>query len=163
MRQIRVLCRSKLPLDVAAVAVRVALFVAGGLVGLGGQAVLARTVAPEVRTLMMAEQTVVGEPIVYPSAEPARITAREIILYPGQSLPWHSHPMPTFGYIIEGKIEVDYGSKGRRTFGPGDTLMEAQAHVHAGRNTSDQPVRVLAVSIGSQGQPLSVLAPAQPE
>jgi len=73
--------------------------------------------------------------------------------------------MPTFGFIIEGEIEVDYGAKGQKTFRQGEALMEAMAHVHRGRNVSGNPVRVLAVSVGEQGQPTSVRATtsAQPK
>ncbi len=116
--------------------------------------------------ILMTSQSVVGEVIRYPHSalhpqgKRAEITAQVITLKPGDKTPWHSHPMPTFGYIIEGEIEVDYGSKGQKTFRQGDALMEAMARVHQGRNVSDKPVRVLAVSIGEQGQPTAVRATA---
>jgi quercetin dioxygenase-like cupin family protein len=56
---------------------------------------------------------VTGEPIRYPSGA-AKITAEEITLQPGQQTGWHTHPVPLFGYILEGELTVDYGAKGKR-------------------------------------------------
>lgn len=126
------------------------------MMGFGlGQLAIARSDGISLQTLLETSTSVVGEPIVYETSQPALITARELVLAPGAELPWHRHPMPTFGYVIEGEIVVDYGPKGSRTFRKGDTLMEAMSVAHRGRNTSAKPVRVLAVSIGSRGQPLS--------
>ena len=123
-----------------------------------GQMAGARPDGATLTTLMSSEKSVVGETIVYDTSGPALVTARELVLAPGAELPWHRHPMPTFGYVIEGEIEVDYGAKGRRTFRRGDTLMEAMATAHRGRNPSAKPVRVLAVSIGIRDMPLSIAA-----
>jgi len=38
----------------------------------------------------------------------------EITLLPGQQTGWHTHPVPLFGYILEGELTVDYGTKGQR-------------------------------------------------
>jgi hypothetical protein len=60
----------------------------------------------------------VGEdsPIRYPSGAPARLTAVEITLQPGEQTGWHTHPVPVFGYILDGELTIDYGAKGQRTF-----------------------------------------------
>lgn len=130
------------------------------------QMVRARDIGVHAEKILVTSHSVVGEVIRYPHNGPhpqgkrAQITAQVITLMPGQDTPWHSHPMPTFGYIIDGEIEVDYGAKGQKTFRQGEALMEAMAHVHRGRNVSDKPVRVLALSIGEQGEPTAVQAPA---
>lgn len=119
--------------------------------------------------ILATSHSVVGEVIRYPHSGPhprgkrAEITAQVITLAPGAATPWHSHPMPTFGYILSGEILVDYGRKGQKTFRAGDALMEAMEYVHRGRNVSDKPVRVLAVSIGEQGEPTSVTASSEPQ
>ncbi len=126
--------------------------------------VRARDTGVQTDKVLVTSQSVVGEVIRYPHSglhpkgKRAEITAQVITLQPGAATPWHSHPMPTFGYIISGEIEVDYGAQGQKTFRAGDALMEAMAHVHRGRNVSDNPVRVLAVSIGEQGQVTAVRA-----
>lgn len=118
-----------------------------------GQLVLARSATPHSQTILTATQSIIGEQLVYPAAAQAQITAKIITLKPGAVLPWHTHPMPTFGYVLDGEVTVDYGDLGRRTFAKGEALMEAMAHAHRGLNVSAAPVRVLAVSIGVVGQP----------
>ena len=112
--------------------------------------------APTVETILAVSRSVLDEPIYYPKKSPALITAKVVTLQPGQETSWHTHPIPTFGYILEGEIEVDYGAKGSKTYGQGQALMEAMAHAHQGRNVSTRPVRVLAVSMGAAGLPTSI-------
>jgi quercetin dioxygenase-like cupin family protein len=117
-------------------------------------------VPPELRTFLSSGRTVIGEPIRYPVGRAARVTAVEITLQPGAQTGWHTHPVPLFGYILEGELTVDYGAKGKRTYRKGDGLLEAMDHAHNGRNTGSQPVRILAVFIGEEGA--RDTAPASP-
>lgn len=117
-------------------------------------------VHPEVRMVLSTGTTVAGEPIRYPSGAPALITAVEIMLEPGQQTGWHTHPVPLFGYVLEGELTVDYGAKGQRIYRKGDALAEAMNAAHNGRNTGQNPVKILAVFIGMEGMQGS--APALP-
>ena len=105
-------------------------------------------VYPEMRTLLSTGSTVAGEPIRYPSEAPALITAVEIMLRPGQQTGWHTHPVPLFGYILEGELTVDYGDKGVRIYRKGDALVEAMNEPHNGRNTGRDPVKISPCSLG---------------
>jgi quercetin dioxygenase-like cupin family protein len=111
------------------------------------------------RTVLSTGTTVTNEPIRYPSGAP-RINAVEITLAPGQQTGWHMHPVPMFGYILDGELTVDYGPKGQRVYRKGDGLMEAVDEPHNGRNLGTEPVKILAVVIGAEGMPASV--PASP-
>jgi quercetin dioxygenase-like cupin family protein len=111
-----------------------------------------------VRTVLSTGNTVTGEPIRYPAGAPAQLTTMEITLEPGQQTGWHTHPMPVFGYILEGELTVDYGAKGVRTYVKGEGLAEAMNEAHNGRNTGLGPVTILAVFIGAEGMPASVSA-----
>jgi quercetin dioxygenase-like cupin family protein len=115
--------------------------------------------APEVRMVLSTGVTVTGEPIRYPSGT-AKITVEEITLLPGQQTGWHTHPVPLFGYILEGELTVDYGAKGKRIYRKGDGLAEAMNEAHDGRNTGLTPMKILAVFIGQEGVPGT--APAAP-
>jgi quercetin dioxygenase-like cupin family protein len=117
-------------------------------------------VAPGERMVLSTGTTVTGEPIRYPSGGPAKITAMEITLQPGQQTGWHTHPVPLFGYMLEGELTVDYGTKGKRIYRKGDGLAEAMNEAHNGRNTGRKPLRILAVFIGQEGEPGTV--PASP-
>ena len=104
-----------------------------------------------VRMVLTTESTVTGETIWYPSGAPAQITAMEITLLPGQQTGWHTHPVPLFGYILEGELTVDYGAKGQRVYLKGDGLAEAMNEANNGRNSGESPVKILAVFIGVKG------------
>jgi quercetin dioxygenase-like cupin family protein len=116
-------------------------------------------VSPETRMVLSTSNTVTGEPIRYPSGAPAQITTVEITLEPGQQTGWHTHPVPLVAYVLEGELTVDYGTKGQRTYLKGDGFAEAMNEVHNGRNIGHNPVRILAVFIGSEGVQGSASAP----
>ncbi len=120
--------------------------------------------SPGVRTVLSTETTVTGEPIKYPSGAPAQLAALEITLAPGQQTGWHTHPVPVFGYILDGELTVDYGPKGQRVYRKGDGFAEATNEAHNGRNLTEKPVTVLAVFAGMEGVKDSVPAspPARP-
>ena len=101
--------------------------------------------------LLTTGQTVVGEDIVYPTNGKAVVSAIIVTLAPGEQTATHTHGSPFFAYILEGEITVDYGDKGKRTYRAGEALMEAMHLSHAGTNTGATPVRILAVSMGSEG------------
>src|SRR3984893_11985687 len=111
---------------------------------------LPNNVYPEVRTILTTGSTIIGEPIRYPAGAPSLISAMEITLQPKQQTGWHTHPVPLFGYILEGELTVDYGPEGQRIYRKGDALVEAMNEAHNGRNTGEGPVRILAVFIGME-------------
>lgn len=102
-------------------------------------------------TLLSAHQSIVGEPLKYPTAGDARVTAAIITLAPGASTIEHEHGVPLFAYILDGELTVDYGARGKRVYKKGDAFMEAMAVPHAGTNTGSVPVRILAVYMGADG------------
>ena len=103
------------------------------------------------KILLSTSETIVGEPIRYPTTEPAKVTAAIVTLPPGESTAWHRHGVPMFAYILEGEITVDYGPKGEHVFKTGDALIEAMTVTHRGINRGDSPVRILAVYMGAEG------------
>ncbi len=120
------------------------------------------SVAPGARTILSTGTTVTGEPIKYPSGAPGQMTALEITLQPGQQTGWHTHPVPLFGYILDGELTVDYGPKGQRVYRKGDGFAEATNEAHNGRNLTEKPVTILAVFAGMEGLKDSVPAPPPP-
>jgi len=105
------------------------------------------------RMVLDTSTTVTNEPIRYPTGAPAKITAVEITLEPGQQTGWHIHPVPLFGYILEGELTVDYGPHGKRIYRKGEGLAEAMNEAHNGRNTGAGPLKILAVFVGADGVP----------
>ncbi len=126
-----------------------------------GQFVHAREGEAQTLPLLASGETIVGETIAYPAGAPAKVTAAILTLAPGASTGWHTHGLPTFGYILEGELTVDYGDKGVHVYRAGDALLEAIDVAHDGRNTGAGPMRILAVFMGAEGLPTSVAAPAK--
>jgi quercetin dioxygenase-like cupin family protein len=113
--------------------------------------------APAIVPLLSTGQTVLGAAIAYPAGMPAKVTAAILTLPPGGETGWHSHAAPTFGYVLEGEMTVDYGLSGERAFRAGDGLLEAVGVPHNGRNSGAAPARILSVFMGEEG-----LAPSLP-
>ena len=134
----------------------IAVFIASG-VALGGCQASASS-QPEAGELLTEQRTtVLGEPVVYPTGGPAEITSSVIVLEPGASTELHHHDIPLYAYILEGTLTVDYADGQSKTY-PADTaVMEAIGTEHAGRNDGDGPVRILAVYLGADGTPNSVV------
>jgi quercetin dioxygenase-like cupin family protein len=101
--------------------------------------------------LLSSGETIIGEQIVYPTASPAKVTAAVVTLAPGQETGWHTHGVPTFGYMIEGELEVDYGANGVHHYRTGMALLEAIGVPHNGRNVGTGPARILVVFMGADG------------
>lgn len=115
-----------------------------------------------VASLLSTGQTVLGQPIAYPTQAPAHVAATVITMLPGEATGWHQHNVPMFGYILEGEITVDYGDKGTHVYRQGEALMEAIDAAHNGRNTGSGPARILAVFMGADGVPDTVMLPQTP-
>jgi quercetin dioxygenase-like cupin family protein len=115
-----------------------------------------------VAPILATATTILGQPITYPEAtaeNTAEITAVIVTLPPGVSTGLHRHPVPLFGYMLEGELTVTYegpdGDTSERIYRLGDALMEAVGTPHDGRNTGTGDVRILAVFIGADGIPNS--------
>jgi quercetin dioxygenase-like cupin family protein len=121
--------------------------------------VLAKRPAALVTPLLSSGKTVVGEALSYPVGAAPKVTAAIVALEPGAETGWHMHGVPTFGYLLEGELTVDYGPEGRRIYRAGDALLEAIDISHNGRNTGTGTMRILAVFIGAEGLKTTIPAP----
>lgn len=96
-----------------------------------------------------------GEPIAYPKGTP-EITAVKLVLEPGQDVPFHCHPVPTFGYIVKGDIEVTKKSGQKTILKEGTSVIEVMRSVHKGRAV-DGTVEIIVFYAGAKGVPTTVL------
>lgn len=115
-----------------------------------------------VRSLLDTSQTVLAQPITYPFQAPAKIVSVVVTMLPGEETGWHAHDVPMYGYILQGEVTVDYGAKGTRVYRQGEAVMEAIDWPHNGRNTGTEPARILAVFMGADKVPNTVMLPAPP-
>lgn len=110
----------------------------------------------EVETLLVTDQTVLGQSFEYPPGNP-EITSTVITIPPGSVLSKHFHSVPLFAYMLQGELIVNYGDEGERTFRKGDAFMEVIGSVHQGRNGSKGVVKILVVYMGSDEAPNTVI------
>ena len=99
-----------------------------------------------------------GQPLAYP-AGPAEITALQVEVAPGGETGWHQHPVPSFGFVLEGTLEVTLKDGQVKRLNPGDALAEVVNTTHNGRNVGTVPVKIVVFYAGTPGQSLTIKAP----
>lgn len=94
-------------------------------------------------------KTILGQDYTYPAGVP--LVESFIFEIPvGKQTSLHKHAVPMYAYVFSGELEVDYGSKGKRTFKPGSAYVEAIDWCHFGRALGNQPVKILGVYLGQE-------------
>lgn len=106
-------------------------------------------------TVLQAESSWDGKPIVYPKGK-AEITGMVIEIAPGGETGWHLHPVPSFGMVLEGEIEVQLKTGEVKRLKAGEALAEVVNTFHNGRNIGSVPVKLVVFYTGAVGQKLSV-------
>ena len=126
-------------------------------VGLGLAALTSVGVAaPQVTTLLATGTTWDGTPLAYPAGA-ARVTAMKIRLEEGDAVAFHCHPVPTFGYVLEGSIRVRLKSGRERLFHQGEALAEVVNTLHKGVPVGG-PVEFVVFYARASGMEVSLAA-----
>ncbi len=103
-----------------------------------------------------------GKPLAWPAGQ-AEVTALLIEIAPGGETGWHRHPLPSFGYVLEGTLEVSLTDGRRKRLNAGEALAEVVDTAHNGRNVGTQPLKLLVFYAGNAGATLTQKeAAAQP-
>ncbi|HEX8550944.1 MAG TPA: cupin domain-containing protein [Abditibacteriaceae bacterium] len=108
-----------------------------------------------VRPLLQTSQSWDGKPIVYPKGE-AEVTGLVIQIAPGGQTGWHLHSVPSFGVILEGRLDVKLKTGQIKHFKAGDAVMEVVNTLHNGRNVGKTPVKLVVFYAGVKGSKLTV-------
>lgn len=96
----------------------------------------------------LPSKTIIGQEYAYPKDGP--LLQSDIIEIPvGQKTGVHLHRVPLLAYILSGKLETHYGSKGIKTSSAGDLFVEAMDWCHFGRAVGTSPVKILAIYLNS--------------
>lgn len=96
-----------------------------------------------------------SQPILYPPGT-AEVTGLMVELAPGAETGWHSHPVPSFGVVLEGILEVTLKDGQVRRIKAGEALAEVTDTLHNGRNAGSVPVKLVVFYAGSTDRPLTV-------
>jgi quercetin dioxygenase-like cupin family protein len=105
--------------------------------------------------LLSTTTTWEGEKIVYPEGE-AQITSVLLKIAEGEVTPFHCHPVPTLGYILKGRIEVETQSGESSVFREGESVVEVLGTLHRGKALGG-PVEIVVFYAGSTSAPNTVL------
>lgn len=116
---------------------------------------LEQTATVNVTTILKAENSWDGKPLVYPQGKP-EITGMLIEIAPGGETGWHLHPVPSFGMVLQGELEVQLKNGDIKRLTSGDALAEVVNTLHNGRNVGTVPVKIVVFYAGAVGQALSV-------
>ena len=116
---------------------------------------LEQSASVKASTILKAETSWDGKRIEYPSGK-AEVTGMVIEIVPGGETGWHLHPVPSFGMVLEGELEVQLKNGAVRRLKPGEALAEVVNTLHNGRNVGTVPVKLVVFYVGSVGQPLTV-------
>jgi len=95
-----------------------------------------------------------GKPVVYPAGE-AEVSAMIIEIAPGGETGWHLHPVPSFGLILEGELEVCLAEGRKQVFKAGEAIVEVVNTLHNGRNIGTSAVKLVVFYAGTKDVPLT--------
>ena len=87
--------------------------------------------------------------IIYPNGD-AKITALVVEMQPQAKMQMHYHEVPSFGYILEGKITVQSESGDIQTFSKGDVVIEMVNKKHSGVNPGDTVTKFIVFYMGTE-------------
>ncbi|SCZ63142.1 cupin domain-containing protein [Thiohalomonas denitrificans] len=116
-----------------------------------------------VREIAKTAVTAGGEPVNYPRTDKPEVTANVVELPPGAETGWHYHPIPVYGYVIRGTLEVERETGEVITYRQGDAIVEAMDSLLNARNTGMEPVEMVAFYMGAQGIANTVTTPEAEE
>jgi quercetin dioxygenase-like cupin family protein len=131
---------------------------AAAFVAFGAQAI-EPSQSVTVTQLLKTTTTWNGAPIDYPQGQ-AEVTSLMVEIAPGGETNWHEHPVPSFGFLLEGSLEVSLLDGKKKLLKAGEALAEVIETAHNGRNVGTTPVKLIVFYAGAvDKQPLSVPRP----
>ncbi|WP_083619927.1 cupin domain-containing protein [Mucilaginibacter sp. OK098] len=114
-------------------------------------------VSAEASPVKIPPQVILKQLIQLSGIKEQEVTMAIITYSPGETSSAHRHPIPTFGYVLEGKIESTFEGKVYH-YKTGDAFFEEPNGLHSGtRNISkDKPAKLLAFFVGDKNKPIIV-------
>lgn len=106
-------------------------------------------------TLLKSTTSWDGGEIYYPDGN-AEITSFILKLEEGQEVPFHCHPVPTMGYVLNGSVEVETANGDKIIFKEGESAVEVMKTVHRGLAV-DGPAEIVVFYAGAEGVPNTVM------
>ena len=109
-----------------------------------------------VRQIAKTTVTANGQPIEYLRTDKPEVTAVIVEIPPGGETGWHLHPVPLYGYVVSGTLEMRTENGDVHTYHAGDAIIEMVDTPHNGENRGTTPVKLLGFYTGGFGIPNTV-------
>jgi quercetin dioxygenase-like cupin family protein len=109
-----------------------------------------------VKVLLKTDTNSAGQKIEYPHDGPAEVSMLIVEIPPGEQTGWHHHPVPLFGYVLEGQVTVTLADGRKHTSHEGDALAECVNLLHNGVNEGKIPTKLLIFVAGEKNVPFTV-------
>jgi quercetin dioxygenase-like cupin family protein len=106
--------------------------------------------------VLKSSTTVTGQPIEYPRTDKPEVVSVILEVAPGGEIGRHMHPIGGHVYVLDGALTLEVENGLRKEFRAGEAFVEPREQWHNARNTGDRPAKVLVVTYGEQGRPLTV-------
>jgi quercetin dioxygenase-like cupin family protein len=104
--------------------------------------------------VLRATHTWAHSPIEYPRGQ-SEVVGLAIEIAAGGETGWHSHPVPSFAYVVAGTIELKLASGAVKRFRSGEAFAEVIDVTHNGRNVGSDPVKLIVFYASTRGQPIT--------
>ncbi|HMW49570.1 MAG TPA: cupin domain-containing protein [Cellvibrionaceae bacterium] len=118
------------------------------------------TSSVKVTPLLKTQTSWDGTALEYPKGK-AEITGMIVEIAPGGETGWHLHPVPSFGMLLEGELEVTLKTGAKKIIKQGEALAEVVNTLHNGRAISKTAVKILVFYAGSTDSKITEKAPAE--
>ncbi len=108
------------------------------------------------QVLLKSDKSWDGGDVFYPEGD-AEITSIKIRLEDGKNTKFHCHPVPTFGYILKGQLQVETKQGKSIIMKPGESLLEVMKTTHQG-TAIHGAIELVVFYAGAKGVPNTIFA-----
>jgi quercetin dioxygenase-like cupin family protein len=117
---------------------------------------LSSTATTKVVTILKSSVNDAGQAIRYPQGGIPEVTMLRVEIPPGRETGWHTHPAPSFAYVISGTLTVALKDGRQLRFTASQGLAESVDVLHDGKNLGATPVELVVVYLGEKRHPIVV-------
>jgi len=104
-----------------------------------------------VQLLDAESRTLLGQRFKYPQKRRPEVSSSIVVLEPGQESGWHRHKVPTYTYVLEGAVTMEFDNAEVRELPAGSAFIESIGTWHNVTNKGSTPARLLMVFMGADG------------
>ncbi|ACA87446.1 cupin domain-containing protein [Shewanella woodyi] len=109
------------------------------------------------KDLIKSTETWDGQTLPQYSLVQPEVTIKEIVIAPGEQLPWHQHPAINAGILLSGELIVYTRDGKEKNLKAGEPLIELFNTSHYGKNISSEPAKIVVFYLAEKDAAVTVL------